>query len=114
MMGKTKGPICPLLKKACIENECAFYVHITGQNPQSGAQMDLWDCAVKWTPVMMLDASRNMKGVQAAVEGMRNDVCDRQDNLNNALVLGAKLMEARKAPPTLPANVVNSPSLTED
>lgn len=113
MMGKNKTPICPLLKKACVEQECAFYVHITGMHPQSGAQMDLWDCAVKWTPIMMLDASKNMRGVQAAVEGMRNDVCERQDNLNNALVMGAKMMEARRLPPSLPAHVDTGGNLLE-
>lgn len=85
----TKKIICPLLKKSCIEQECAFYVHITGQHPQSGAAMDLWDCAVKWTPVMMLDASKNMRNVQAAVETMRNDVVDRQDSLNKTISLAA-------------------------
>lgn len=113
MIGKTKGPICPLIKKACIQHECAFFTHIQGVNPQTGAQIDLFDCAIKWTPVMMLDASKNMKHVQAAVETARNDICDRQDNLNNALVMGAKLMEARKAPPSLPADVVNSPLLED-
>lgn len=113
MMSKSKGPLCPLLRKPCVEGECAWWVHITGVHPQSGAQMDLWDCSIKWTPVMMLDASKNMKNVQAAVESMRNDVVDRQDNLNNALVMGAKLMQASKAVPTLPADVIDPNNLLE-
>ncbi|MBN3853843.1 hypothetical protein G3N59_10675 [Paraburkholderia sp. Ac-20340] len=95
-MGKSKGPLCPLLKKACIEQECAFYVHITGQHPQSGAAMDLWDCAVKWTPVMMLDASKNVRNVQASVETMRNDVVQRQESLNSVFQLAAQAASATR------------------
>lgn len=88
-MAKEKLPLCPLLKKPCIQHECAWFCHVTGQNPQTGSQIDMWDCAIKWTPVVMMDAAKNAKGVQAAVETMRNDVVDRQDSLNNAIASAA-------------------------
>lgn len=89
----SKKIICPLLKKPCIEHECAWFVNIQGMHPQTGAQLDTWDCSIKWTPIMMIESARQTRGVQAAVETMRNDVVDRQDNLNQALVLGAKMMK---------------------
>ncbi|WP_430230452.1 hypothetical protein [Paraburkholderia tropica] len=93
---RKKDPVCPYIGKPCLEQGCTMYVHITGQNPQTGAQMDLWDCAIKWTPVMMLDAAKNMRGVQAAVETMRNDVVERQDSLNGTIALAAQAAQASR------------------
>lgn len=85
-----KEPICPLLKKACIENRCRFWIHVTGKHPQSGASLDHFDCAVAWLPVLLVDNARHTVGVQAAVESMRNEVIQRQDQLNTAVALGQR------------------------
>lgn len=82
----TKKVICPLLKKPCIEHECMWYCHVEGKNPQSGQDVDCWDCAVRWIPVMIMDQTRHTKGVQAAVESFRNETIERQDALNTTLV----------------------------
>lgn len=84
---RKKGPLCPLLKKECIEAECAFWVHLTGSHPQTGVMMDRFDCSVKWLPVLLVENARQTRGAQAAVESMRNEVVKRQDELNNAVRL---------------------------
>lgn len=79
----SKKILCPLLKKPCIEHECAWFANIQGNNPQTGAVMDHWDCSVKWIPIMVLEGARHTRGVQAATENMRNEVIQRQDKLNH-------------------------------
>lgn len=86
----SKNPVCPLLKKPCIEHGCKFWVHITGVHPQTGAKMDHFDCSVAWLPVLLVEATRTTTGVAAAVETLRNEVVQRQDALNNAVALGQR------------------------
>jgi hypothetical protein len=86
----SKEKTCPLLKKACISHDCAFWVHVQGGHPQTGAALDLWDCSVKWLPVLLVENARSVRGAQAAVESMRNEVVQRQDALNNAVALGQR------------------------
>lgn len=85
-----KKILCPLLKKPCIEHECAWFAHVTGRDPQTGKDMDHWDCSIRWLPLMITEEARQTRGVQAAVESMRNEVVQRQDQLNNAVALGQR------------------------
>jgi len=86
----SKGPICPLIRKPCIEHGCKFWVHLVGTHPQTGAKMDHFDCSVAWLPVLLTENSRQTTGVSAAVESLRNEVVARQDQLNNAVALGQR------------------------
>lgn len=63
---------CPLIRKECKENGCKFWIHITGENPQSGEVIDKYDCAVSWTPVLLLENARMNRATTAAVESSRN------------------------------------------
>lgn len=63
-----------------------WYAHVEGKHPQTGHDIDYWDCAVRWLPLMMTEQARHMKGVQAAVESFRNETIERQDALNTTLV----------------------------
>jgi hypothetical protein len=82
--------ICPLVKKPCLENGCTFWTHISGTHPQTGARLDQFDCSIKWLPMLLVENARSVKGAQAAVESMRNEVVQRQDALNNAVALGQR------------------------
>lgn len=68
-----KDTYCPLLKKACIEARCKWWVHIRGKNPQSSSEIDMHDCAVKWLPVLMVEMSQMERQTGAAVESFRNE-----------------------------------------
>lgn len=76
---------CPLLKKACIEGECMFWVHMLGTHPQSGHPVDQFDCSMRWLPILLVENARHSRGVQAAVESARNEITSRQDTLNSAV-----------------------------
>ena len=63
---------CPLLKKPCIEHACAWYCRVQGKNPQTGADMDTWGCAITFIPMLQIETSNQVRGVQAATETFRN------------------------------------------
>ncbi len=68
-----KDTFCPLLKKACIEDRCKFWVHIRGKHPQSHAEIDMPDCAIKWLPTLLLENAQQVRQTAAAVESARNE-----------------------------------------
>lgn len=67
------GSFCPLVKGRCVERKCAFWTHIRGKHPQTGADLDMPDCAVKWLPVLMIEQAKEAKHIAAAVESFRNE-----------------------------------------
>lgn len=76
-----KGDFCPLIKKSCIEERCRWFVHIRGKHPQSGNELDMPDCAVKWLPVLMIEMTQMERQTGAAVESFRNESIVMQDRL---------------------------------
>ena len=87
MFSSSKKQICPLLRKPCVEAECKFWTHLLGKDPQTGGPVDRFDCAVTYLPILLVEASRNIIGVQAATESARNEIIERQDILNRAVAL---------------------------
>lgn len=81
----SKKNICPLLRKPCIEHECKMWSHVSGANPQTGALMDQFECALLLIPILLIENGRTNVGVQAAVESTRNEIVKRQDTLNAAI-----------------------------
>jgi hypothetical protein len=69
-----KGTYCPLIKKNCIENKCAWYTQVRGFNPNTGQEIDEWGCAVSWMPVMSIEVAQKQYQTGAAVESFRNEV----------------------------------------
>jgi hypothetical protein len=65
---------CPLLKKKCIEHKCAWYTQVRGLNPNTGAEVDEWACAVAWMPMMAIEIAQKENQTGAAVESFRNEV----------------------------------------
>lgn len=99
----SKKELCPLLKKPCIGHECMWFSHVVGQDPQTGRDVDVWDCSVRWLPVMITAQARETRGVQAAVESMRNEVVKRQDAAADLMpLIGATLASRAKDITPLP------------
>jgi hypothetical protein len=87
---RKKEPICPLLRKPCIGDGCMFWVHMLGKNPQTGHDVDEWDCSQRWVPMLLVENARQSRGTQAAVESMRNEVINRQDTLNSLITQASR------------------------
>jgi len=68
-----KDTFCPLLKKACIESRCKWWVHIRGKHPQKEGEIDFPDCAIKWLPVLLIENAQMERQTGAAVESFRNE-----------------------------------------
>lgn len=101
------GTYCPLIKKNCIQNKCAWYTQVRGLNPNTGQEIDEWGCAVSWMPVMSIEVAQKQYQTAAAVESFRNEVV-RTNNENQQLYLDSiEKMERGIIPATItPLNPV--------
>lgn len=52
---------------------CMFYMKVAGQDPQTGEEFDRWQCAMTLTPVLLIENSNMIRGLQAATESFRNE-----------------------------------------
>ncbi|OZA06753.1 MAG: hypothetical protein B7X95_01365 [Methylophilaceae bacterium 17-44-8] len=88
MFGKKDNdkPICPLVKGECLKAGCTFWTNIQGQHPQTGAQMDMPDCAIKWLPVLLIENSKETRQAAAAVETLRNENVTTGQQITGALM----------------------------
>ena len=67
------GNYCPLLQKECIGLQCAWITQVRGTNPQTGNEVDEWDCSIKWLPMLLIENSQQQRQTGAAVESFRNE-----------------------------------------
>jgi hypothetical protein len=71
-----KGLICPLHKqdmsKVC--HKCPLWTQVRGKNPQNGEDIDHWNCAIAWLPMMLVENSQMQRQTGAAVESFRNEM----------------------------------------
>ena len=76
-----EGLICPLHKQDCSEvcHKCPWWTQVRGKSPQSGEEIDDWQCAISIMPMLSIETSRNVRGNQAATESMRNEIVKRMD-----------------------------------
>jgi hypothetical protein len=68
-------PNCPLHNfDPCKELECAWFTQIRGHNPNTGAEVDEWGCAISWMPILLIENAQMSRQTGAAVESFRNEV----------------------------------------
>ena len=66
---------CPLDGfKPCRQLECAWFMKIAGSNPNTGAQVEEWGCAIAWLPMLTIENSQQQRQTGAAVESFRNEM----------------------------------------
>lgn len=94
--------LCPLLKSECLGASCKWWTHIRGQHPQTGADIDMPDCAVKWLPTLLIEASKETRQAAAATESLRNEHQAAAGTLAGALMEAARLAHYDPHPPRLP------------
>ena len=66
--------ICPLLGQPCIKVRCHMWTHIMGKHPQTGADLDMYDCSIKWVPTLLIENSNQSRQTGAAIESFRNEI----------------------------------------
>jgi len=68
-------PNCPLNKfEPCKQLDCAWFIKISGHNPNTGADVDEWGCSIAWLPILLIENSQQQRGTGAAVESFRNEM----------------------------------------
>jgi hypothetical protein len=65
---------CPLLKKDCIGLKCNWFIQLRGKHPQTGNDIDEWECSIKWLPVLLIENAQQTRQGGAAVESLRNEI----------------------------------------
>lgn len=66
---------CPLDSfNPCRQLDCAWFAQIRGTNPNTGADVDEWACAVAWLPMLLIENSQQQRQTGAAVESFRNEM----------------------------------------
>jgi hypothetical protein len=87
---------CPLDGfKPCRQLECAWFMKIRGNNPNTGEEVDEYGCSIAWLPMLMIENSQQQRSTGAAVESFRNEMV--KSNENSQHVLMATLQHANPA-----------------
>lgn len=102
-----KGCFCPLIKKDCIENKCAWYAQLRGVNPNTGQEVDEWQCTVTLLPILLLENSNQQRGTSAAIESFRNESLNKSDVLNQIFHRMAYQVEPASIVEVLPESKSN-------
>ena len=85
------GSFCPLIKKDCVGIQCSWMTQVRGTNPNTGAEVDEWACAIKWLPMLLIENSQQQRGTNAAVESFRNEMVSAQQASTQVLLAAANM-----------------------
>lgn len=81
---------CPLDKfKPCRELECAWFIKISGTDPNTGKDLEDWGCAMTWMPILTIENSMMQRQTGAAVESFRNEMVKSSEVSNQILLATA-------------------------
>ena len=85
---------CPLDGfKPCRQLDCAWFMKVRGNNPNTGEEIDDYGCSMAWLPVLMIENSQQQRQTGAAVESFRNEMVKANDMSQQVLM--ATLQQAR-------------------
>lgn len=84
------GTFCPLLQKDCIKNQCMWFMQVQGKHPITGQDMNEWGCSMAWTPLLLIENSRQQHQTGAAVESFRNEMVRANQASQEILLTAAK------------------------
>lgn len=75
MFNKHSSNVCPFLNKECIKEQCQLWTHIRGNHPQIQDEfIDMYDCSIKWIPVLLIENSKVSRETAAEVQTFRKDM----------------------------------------
>lgn len=80
------GNFCPLIKKDCVGLTCAWFTRVQGFDINTGNQVDEFQCAISWLPMLLIENSGQQRQTGAAVESFRNEMV-KANEVNTKLIL---------------------------
>jgi hypothetical protein len=75
-----QGTFCPLIKKDCIGLKCAWFTRVQGVDKNTGKEVDEYQCAIAWMPMLLVENSGTQRETGAAVESFRNEMVKANEN----------------------------------
>ena len=82
---------CPVNKfEPCKQTECAWFTQVRGHNPNTGAEVDEWACAIAWLPILLIENSQQQRSTGAAVESFRNEMVKSNEVSQQVLMAAAQ------------------------
>ena len=72
----------------CKQLECAWFIKMRGNNPNTGEDVDEWACSMAWLPILLIENSQQQRSTGAAVESFRNEMV-RANEVNAMLLVEA-------------------------
>jgi hypothetical protein len=98
-MGTLKnGTFCPLIKKDCVGLTCAWYTRVQGIDNNTGNQVDNYECAISWLPMLLIENSGQQRSTGAAVESFRNEMVKSNEQSHQLLLATTGIMQNEKQP----------------
>ena len=71
---------CPLDSfNPCRQFDCAWFMKISGKNPNTGKDVEDWGCAMAWLPVLLVENAQQSRSTGAAVESFRNEMVNQNE-----------------------------------
>lgn len=93
-MGVLKnGTFCPLIKKDCVGLTCAWYTRVQGVDMNTGNQVDNYECAISWLPLLLIENSGQQRSTGAAVESFRNEMVKSNEQAQQLLLATAGVVQ---------------------
>lgn len=96
-MGTLKnGNFCPLIKKDCVGITCAWYTRVQGYDVNTGNQIDSYECAISWLPMLLIENSGQQRQTGAAVESFRNEMVKSNEKAQQLLLATAGIVQVKQ------------------
>lgn len=89
------GTFCPLLKKDCVGLTCAWYTRVQGVDKNTGNQVDNYECAMTWLPMLLIENSGQQRQTGAAVESFRNEMVKANEKSQQLLLATAGIVQSQ-------------------
>jgi hypothetical protein len=71
---------CPLdTFNPCRQLDCAWFMKISGKNPNTGKDTEEWGCAMAWLPILLVENAQQSRSTGAAVESFRNEMVNQNE-----------------------------------
>jgi hypothetical protein len=68
------GKFCPLIKKDCVGLKCAWFTKVVGYDTNTGKEIEDYQCAVGWLPLLLIENAGRQRQTGAAIESFRNEM----------------------------------------
>lgn len=82
---------CPLNNfEPCKQLECAWFIQLRGQNPNTGQDIDKWGCSITFLPMLLVENSQQQRQTGAAVESFRNEMVRANETSQQLLLATAQ------------------------